>query len=150
MSSDCGKTARSRRELGQALVEFSLVFPIFLIILMSIVDFGWAFRGYIVTTNAAREGARWAIVGAEADGNDGVISRTVSRADGLLTSSQVKTYCRDVESNLKTCQSGDTVKVEIEYEYRYITPIGGLLEFFSGGHLSDPLRITSSTTMRHE
>jgi hypothetical protein len=78
------------------------------------------------------------------------VARTVDRSSGLLTDTQVWTYCNDVESNLRDCGAGDTVKVEIEYEYHYVTPIGGLLHFFSAGHLPDFLRIKSSTSMRHE
>ncbi|MGE0058931.1 MAG: TadE/TadG family type IV pilus assembly protein [Dehalococcoidia bacterium] len=144
------RTLRSRHELGQSLVEFAFVLPIFLLIIMAIVDFGWAFRGYIVTTNAAREGARWAVIGAEADGDEGVIARTVDRSSGVLTTSQVKTFCDDVESDLKRCASGSSVRVEISYEYHYITPLGGILNFVTGGVMPDPLRIKSSTTMRHE
>lgn len=150
VSSDTKKMTRARHETGQSLVEFALVLPIFLLILMAIVDFGWAFRGYIVTTNAAREGARWAVIGAPAAGDDGVIAHTVERSSGVLTASQVKTYCNDVVSDLESCGAGANVRVEVSYEYHYITPIGGILSFVTGGVLPDPLRITSSTTMRHE
>jgi Flp pilus assembly protein TadG len=50
------------RPSGQALVEFALVFPVFLIILFGIVDFGRAIYAYNTLANAAREGARIAIV----------------------------------------------------------------------------------------
>jgi Flp pilus assembly protein TadG len=150
MSSEKTKTRRARRETGQSLVEFALVLPIFLLILMAIIDFGWAFRGYIVTTNAAREGARWAAIGAPATGDDGVIDRTVDRSSGILSADQVTVYCNDVETNLLSCKSGDTVRVEVDYEYHYITPVGGILHFVTGGLLPDPLGIGSSTTMRHE
>jgi Flp pilus assembly protein TadG len=150
MSSDKKKTARARRESGQSLVEFALVFPIFLLILMAIVDFGWAFRGYIVATNAAREGARWGVIGASTDGTDGVIARVVDRSSGVLSSDQITVYCDETESDLDDCRSGSTVKVDVEYEYHYITPVGGILHVVTGGLLPDPLRITSSTSMRHE
>lgn len=51
--------ARSR---GQALVEFALVFPILMVMLIAIFDLGRAVFAYNDITNAAREGARLAIV----------------------------------------------------------------------------------------
>lgn len=54
-----------RRERGQSLVETAIVFPILLLLLAAVVDFGRAFDAYIVLTNAAREGARWGSVKPE-------------------------------------------------------------------------------------
>jgi hypothetical protein len=50
----------SRR--GQALVEFALVFPILILLIVAIFDVGRAVFLYNNLTNAAREGARLAIV----------------------------------------------------------------------------------------
>jgi Flp pilus assembly protein TadG len=47
---------------GQALVEFALVIPIFLLLLVALFDLGRAVFAYNTLTNAAREGARIAIV----------------------------------------------------------------------------------------
>jgi Flp pilus assembly protein TadG len=47
---------------GQAMVEFALVIPIFLLLLVGIFDLGRAVFAYNTLTNAAREGARMAIV----------------------------------------------------------------------------------------
>ena len=53
---------RRRRERGQSLVETAIVFPILLLLLAAVVDFGRAFDAYIVLTNAAREGARYGAI----------------------------------------------------------------------------------------
>lgn len=47
---------------GQALVEFAVIIPIFLLLLVAIFDLGRAVFAYNTLTNAAREGARIAIV----------------------------------------------------------------------------------------
>jgi TadE-like protein len=59
-----GQNARTRRQKrrGQALVEFALVIPIFLLLLIALFDLGRAVFAYNTLTNAAREGARLAIV----------------------------------------------------------------------------------------
>ncbi len=51
-----------RRRRGQALVEFALVLPAFLIMLMAVVDIGRAIWAQNSVAAAAREGARYAIV----------------------------------------------------------------------------------------
>jgi Flp pilus assembly protein TadG len=58
-------TRRQPRERGQSLVETAIVFPVLLLLLAAVVDFGRAFDAYIVLTNAAREGARWGSVNPE-------------------------------------------------------------------------------------
>jgi hypothetical protein len=47
---------------GQALVEFALVAPIFFLVLLSIVEFGRYVYTVQILNDAAREGARYAIV----------------------------------------------------------------------------------------
>jgi hypothetical protein len=51
-----------RRTRGQSLVEFSLVIPLFLLLLIAVFDLGRGVFAYNTLTNAAREGARMAIV----------------------------------------------------------------------------------------
>lgn len=55
--------ARLRRFMsddgGQNLVEFALLLPILMYILMGIMQFGLIFAAYITINNAVREGARW-------------------------------------------------------------------------------------------
>ncbi len=48
----------ARRRGGQALVEFALVIPVFLLIVLGIAEFGFAFAHHITMEYATREGAR--------------------------------------------------------------------------------------------
>jgi Flp pilus assembly protein TadG len=50
------------RSMGQALVEFAVIAPIFFLILFAIIDFGRYVYYVQVLNNAAREGTRYAIV----------------------------------------------------------------------------------------
>ena len=54
--------AKRKDESGQALVEFVFILPLFMLILMGIMDFGWLFYNYIGVENCARNGARIACV----------------------------------------------------------------------------------------
>jgi Flp pilus assembly protein TadG len=58
---------RDRRTRGQALLEFALVLPVFLIMLMAVVDVGRAIWAQNSVAAAAREGARFAIVHGGSD-----------------------------------------------------------------------------------
>lgn len=51
-----------RRDQGQALVEFALVAPVLLFLLLGIVDLARAWNVYQVLTDAGREGTRVAVV----------------------------------------------------------------------------------------
>lgn len=53
---------KSMRERGQSLVEFALVAPIFMIILLGTFEGARAVLAYNTLSNASREGARYALV----------------------------------------------------------------------------------------
>ncbi|MBQ8980533.1 MAG: pilus assembly protein [Eubacterium sp.] len=53
---------KKRKEEGQAMIEFALVLPIFLLLVMGILDFGFLFYNYISLENSARNAARVACV----------------------------------------------------------------------------------------
>src|SRR5258707_803770 len=52
----------SRTRKGQGLVEFALVMPILLLILMGVIDFGWMLFNYSQLYNGLRDGLRYASV----------------------------------------------------------------------------------------
>lgn len=60
-------TCRTRAR-GQALVEFALVIPIFLLMVFGIIDAGRLIYTYNTVSNAARDGARVAIVNQSTTG----------------------------------------------------------------------------------
>jgi hypothetical protein len=55
---------RRRRESssGQDLVEYAIVFPVLMLLLLGIIDFGRIIYSYNAISNAAQEGARLAIL----------------------------------------------------------------------------------------
>jgi len=57
-------THRPRRSRGQSLVEFALVFPVFIFLLFTVIDGGRFVFATTALSNAAREGARLASVEA--------------------------------------------------------------------------------------
>ncbi len=53
---------RATREDGQALIEAALTIPLLLLLAIGILEFGRAYQTWEILTNAAREGARIAVV----------------------------------------------------------------------------------------
>ncbi len=69
------------RHAGQTLVEFVLILPIFLLLIMGLFDIGRAVLYYAVLNNAAREGTRYAVVqeySAYESGNCNTAASTVN------------------------------------------------------------------------
>jgi Flp pilus assembly protein TadG len=78
------KRSRIRGERGQALVEFTIVLPILLLLVLGIIQFGVVFNNYITLTDAVRAGARQASVGRSvADPSGAAVSRVRSSAANL-------------------------------------------------------------------
>ncbi|WP_024475597.1 TadE/TadG family type IV pilus assembly protein [Arthrobacter sp. CAL618] len=71
---------RFRSEAGAAAVEFALVVPLLLIILLGIVEFGRVFNAQIQVTSAARESVRVMAIQKEVDV---AVSTAISSAPGL-------------------------------------------------------------------
>ena len=53
------RSTRTRHTRGQALVEFALVLPLLVLILMGVMQFGLLFWAQITLTQIARETGRW-------------------------------------------------------------------------------------------
>ena len=51
-------SCRRRRPRGAVLVEFVIVLPVFLLLLLATIDWGWYFVLRETAVNATREGAR--------------------------------------------------------------------------------------------
>jgi Flp pilus assembly protein TadG len=65
---------RIRNQRGAALLETAITLPIILLVCVSIFEFGRAYQTWQVLTNAAREGARIAVL---AESTDGMVTEVV-------------------------------------------------------------------------
>lgn len=57
------RAAWVRRRRGQTLVEFALIVPIILLLVLGLIDFARVFQAYLTLQNAAREAGRYAVTG---------------------------------------------------------------------------------------
>ena len=70
-------------EDGQNLVEFALLLPVLLYILMGIIQFGLIFAVYVTINNSVREGARWGSIYVY-DGSITPTNNDTARNNGML------------------------------------------------------------------
>ncbi len=139
---------------GQSLVEFVLVFPILIILVFGVIDFAMAVRSYVALTNATREGARYGSVGnplgasvtsCVGQSNTTVVGRVCTAVEGLDKSQMTVTPSCD-----PACDPGSSLHVEASYQYDFFTPLGDMIDFFSGGAFPESLDMASSVDMRLE
>ena len=99
-------------ESGAVAVEFALLLPFLLLIVVGLIEFGRGYNAKISLTHAAREGARALAVGKPiAD----VQSTIVNAADGIDTS-------KLSISGLTACSPGSTATITLNYPLSYSIP----------------------------
>lgn len=74
---------RDDRQRGAAAVEFALILPLFLSMLLGVIDFGVAYGQNVSLQGAARESARQGVT-------QGDVIASASRARGLLDNSRLQ------------------------------------------------------------
>jgi Flp pilus assembly protein TadG len=137
-----GAAAPAPADAGQALVEFALVLPLLLVLVIAVFEFGRAWSAYQVITDAAREGARNAVVVNPAIDSAYVVQRI---RDALARASLDPDNALISLSGFNE-QTGTPATVTIAYPYRFVF-LGPLL-----GWATDRSSITLSTSfvMRNE
>lgn len=123
---------RSRR--GQALVEWALLLPVFILLLVGLLDVGRAIYAYNTVANSARYAARVAIVNQD---ETTVVAAAIKEGVALgLTSADVS--CTGCVSGGASAVEGTSISITVTYDYEPATPLIG--------SLFDP-KITSTAEM---
>lgn len=140
-----------RNENGQSLVEFAIVVPVLLLLLIGIVEFGWLFNGQITLTAAAREGARAGVTGATNEGHDRIRDAVRNYVDGFpgftFGDASYTEGLGGFEGELGPRQ----VRVAGVYDGQTVTVhIRGKMEPLVGLLVSEPRDLRSSAVMRLE
>jgi Flp pilus assembly protein TadG len=103
----------TRRSRGQAMVEFTLILPLLLLLILGIYQFGQTYADYIQVTNAARDGGRKALVSrSDASGVADVVS-TAKNSTWWLDKNQMSVTV----SPGQPWTSGQNVTVTVTYPY---------------------------------
>ncbi len=149
-----GARGRATPVHGQALVEFALVVPILVLILIAIFQFAYVLETQIGLTNALREAARRAAAAPDptqawvlqqldgAAGNPGLLAQNVQ---GYQASRAIKTVCFSSYSVAGVTGTNYQVDVHISYDHPVFFPV---LSFITGSPTIWTL--TSNAEMRLE
>lgn len=138
-------------ERGQALLETAFVLPVILLVSVSIFEFGRAYQTEQVLTNAAREGARVAIL------PDATTSDVQARVLAYLQAGQLENAAGatvSVNQNVPmsigaTSAAASLVTVNYPFSFMVLNPVANLV--VTGSTLGGaPLTLTASAQMRNE
>jgi Flp pilus assembly protein TadG len=155
-----------RHDGGAAVLEFALVLPLLVVMLMGIIDFGRAWNRQQVITDAAREGARRAVVRDGAD-KMAVVSNVVQTrltASGMTWDGTVAGYAASCVGWTAPTPSTEVVGVSgcgwggatgsearvlitAPYPFEFVRPVLGLLQ---GSGTVNEVVLSTDFVMRNE
>ena len=144
------RRARAGSERGAALLEVALTLPLVLLVATGIFEFGRAYQTWQILTNAAREGARLAVLPGMDD--DAVEERVQQYMEaGLLTAADDAdvTVDRDTEVDIGD-GTASASRVQVEYPFTFMVLQGIASLVVEGSTVGAPLTMTTSATMRNE
>jgi len=139
-----------RSDRGTALIEAALTLPILLLIMVGIFEVGRAYQTWQVVTNAAREGARVAILPSSTSGTVTSIVRSYM-TNGQLTNAGTATVSVDQGANYVvngTNVSASLVTVDYPFDFIVLQPVARLVVPNSTAGQSFMMRATA--IMRNE
>ena len=137
---------RLRCDKGAELIEFALVFPLLLLVVFGIMDFGLLFQRYETVTNAAREGARVAVLpGYNQPDVEARVTQYLVAAG--LKSTPTLAYTPPTALNIGgACVTITGITVTYPHQYLFIGKIISLL----GGSAFTRNTLTATARMRFE
>lgn len=116
MTIKTGRRQARRHRRGAALVEFALVAPVFLLLIVGSIEFGRAIMVQEALTNASREGARVGVL-------DGALTSDVTTAvNTYLTGMSISGATTSVSpTDPGTTTNGTQVTVTVSIPYSSVT-----------------------------
>jgi len=142
--------ARTTSERGQALLEVALTLPLLLLVAVGIFEFGRAYQTWQILTNAAREGARIAVLPGTDD--DAVEERVHDYLEaGLIPDPDDADVTIDRDTTVAIgAGTASASRVDVAYPFTFIVlqPVAQLV--VGGSTVGVPLTMTTSATMRNE
>ena len=135
-----------RNERGAALLEAAVTIPLILLISVAIFEFGRAYQTWQVLTNAAREGARVAILSATTD------TEVRGAVNNYLTVGSLATLSDgqiDVDRTAPLgVDTGSRVTINYPFQFIVLTPIAKLVN--PSATVGAPLTMSAVAIMRNE
>lgn len=132
---------KRRNDRGQSLTEFALTAPLLMLLILGLVDFGRAWNAYQALTDAARLGARVAVVDNGASEQD--VRNAIDRA---LTASSLRLENRVVTITGFGSGRPNPTTIRITFDYR-LGLVGALLALTTG---EKTITLTTEVVMQNE
>ena len=146
-----------RRQSGATVVEMAIIAPVFLLVLVAIIELSMMFFATLTMQYAVREGARFAITGRNSESASGnqqryanVIAKIQNNALGMYerTDPQISvngtSYSKTSYTSGMFGAPGDILVIQLDCSWPVTTPL--LSSFFTKG----VYRFTVAATMRNE
>jgi Flp pilus assembly protein TadG len=137
---------RALDDRGTALLEAAVTIPILLLIAVGIFEFGRAYQTWQVLTNAAREGARVAVLPNTADATvvstvrnymtNGALPNAGTAAVGVTRNATVGAY------------TASRITVDYPFQFIVLQPVARLVA--PGARTGAPLMMHATAVMRNE
>jgi len=143
-------TRRLRSDRGVAILEVALTLPLLLLVCVGIFEFGRAYQTWSVLTNAAREGARVAVLPTAVNGAVDARVREYLAIGGLRTDDSVLVDVNPATVSMGAAGTATASQVVVTYPYTFMVlqPVAQLV--VSGSMTGSPINLTALATMRNE
>jgi Flp pilus assembly protein TadG len=122
------KLRSHKSQRGAAALEFALVFPVLLLLLIGIVDFGMLMGAQTQVANAAREGGRaGALTGMQSEAEAAAKAAIAGMPGATNAGTKVAVACTKPNGDScsmadTTADTGSTVTVTITYVHTWLSP----------------------------
>ena len=138
------RTSLRKNERGAALLETAITIPIILLITVGIFEFGRAYQTWQVLTNAAREGARIAILVDKTDAEVQTVVKNYITSGGLPATPTVNVD-RNVALGTNTAS-----RITVDYPFQFIVLNPVVRMVTPSSTTGAPLTMKSTALMRNE
>jgi Flp pilus assembly protein TadG len=132
------------------MIEAAMTLPLLLFVCVGIIEFGRLYQTWQVMTNAAREGARIAVLPSQVNGGVDARVRQYLQSGGLKSDTTVGVSVTPMNVSLGSGGTASGSKVTVTYPFTFMAlqPIAQLV--VSGATAGAPITIAASATMRNE
>jgi Flp pilus assembly protein TadG len=139
---------RMRSEKGAALIETAITVPVILLICVGIFEFGRAYQTQQVLTNAAREGARSAVITGTTD--DAVRTRVRNYMQaGSLPNWETANIGISRTEDMPGTDTGSRITIDYPFQFMVLNPVVRLIAP-ADNKTGAPITMQSSALMRNE
>jgi Flp pilus assembly protein TadG len=139
-----------RSESGAEVIEFALTLPLLLLLVLGMIEFGFLFQEYEVVTNAAREGARIAVLPTYSQTQAARVNNARARVNEYLNNAGLSSLLAGVTVGVPTSTvyaapaTGCVWSVPVTVTYPHPVPfLSGIMSYFGTTFGQITLRATS-------